>query len=79
MLATIIDTASLLKTIAASFAAGVGVTLVFSMTIYGVTRFADLSRDQRPLAAALAGAFAVVTFAVCLAAIVLGIIVMTSK
>ncbi|MDX6662844.1 MAG: hypothetical protein QOG09_946, partial [Solirubrobacterales bacterium] len=44
VVATVVDTASLLKTVAASFAAGVGVTLVFSVAIYGATRFADFGR-----------------------------------
>ena len=36
----------------ASVVAGIGVTFVFSVAIWGVARFADLSRNERPLAAA---------------------------
>jgi hypothetical protein len=79
MLATVVDTTALLKTVAASFAAGLGVTIAFSLTVYGVTRFADLRRDERPAAALAAGALAALTFLACAAAVVLGIVVMTSK
>ena len=56
MLATIVETQDLLETVAASVIAGVGVTIVFSLAIYGATRFADLSRDERPVAAGTAAA-----------------------
>ena len=45
MLATVVDTEALLKTVAAAFVAGVGVTLIFSLAILGAARFAELSRD----------------------------------
>ena len=45
MLATIVDTEALLKTVVAAFVAGVGMTLIFSLAILGVARFAELSRD----------------------------------
>ena len=48
MLATLVDTGALLKTVAAAFVAGVGVTLIFSLAILGAARFAELSRDERP-------------------------------
>jgi cytochrome c biogenesis protein CcdA len=79
MLATILETKDLLKTIAASVIAGVGVTIVFSIAVYGATRFADLSRDERPAAATLAIVTAVVAFGACVAAVVIGIVVMTHK
>jgi hypothetical protein len=79
VLATIVDTEALLKTIVASFVAGVGVTLIFSLAILGASRFADLSRDGRPVAAVAFGALAVVALAAAAAAVVIGIIVMTRK
>ena len=79
MLATIVETADLLKTVAASVIAGVGLTCIFSIAIWGATRYAELSHDERPLAAGAAGAVAVLGFLVTMAAIVLGVIVMTSK
>ena len=62
-----------------SVVAGVGVTIVFSIAVYGATRFADLSRDQRPFAATAAIVTAVIAFAACIAVVVVGIIVMVHK
>jgi hypothetical protein len=79
MLATIVDTQALLKTIAASFIAGVGVTLIFSIAILGASRFADMNRDGRPAAAVAFGLLGVLALLAAGAAVVLGIIVMTRK
>ena len=79
MLATLVDTGALLKTVAVAFVAGVGVTLVFSLAILGATRFAELNRDGRPVVAASFGALAIVALAAAAAAVTIGIIVMTRK
>ena len=79
MLATVVETDALLETVLAAFVAGVGVTLVFSLAILGAARFADMSRDGRPVAAAAFGALALVALAVAAAGVTIGIIVMTSK
>jgi hypothetical protein len=79
MMATIVDTQALLRTVAAAFVAGVGVTIIFSLAILGAARFADLSRDGRPAAAAAFGALAVVALAAAAAAVTIGIIVMVRK
>jgi hypothetical protein len=79
MLATVVDTGALLKTVAAAFVAGVGVTFIFSLAILGAARFADLSRDGRRVAAASFGALAIVALAAAAAAVTIGIIVMTRK
>ena len=63
----------------ASVVAGVGVTAVFAILIFGVTRSADMARNDRPALAAAAGGLAVLAFAIVTAAIVIGIIVMTQK
>jgi hypothetical protein len=79
MIATIVEGKELLQTVGASLIAGVGVTFVFSLAIWGAARFADLSRGERPLAA---GAAALVTAAALIAtagAVVIGIVAMTSK
>jgi hypothetical protein len=78
-MAVVIETKELLQTVIASLIAGVGVTVVFSIAIWGAARFVDLSRSERPAAAGAAGAVAALALAVTAAAIVLGIIVMTSK
>jgi hypothetical protein len=79
VLAKIVETKDLLETVAASLIAGVGVAIVFSIAVYGATRFADLSRDERPIAAAAAVGMALLAFAGCIAAVVFGIVVMTTK
>jgi hypothetical protein len=79
MLATIVDTQALLKTIAAAFIAGVGVTLIFSIAILGASRFADLGRDGRPVAAIAFGAVGLIALLAAGAAVTIGIIVMTQK
>ena len=79
MLATIVDTQALLKTVIVASAAGIGVTLVFSLAILGATRFAEMNRDGRPVAAAAFGAVALLGLAAAGATVVIGIIVMGSK
>jgi hypothetical protein len=79
VLATVVDTQALLKTVVAAFVAGVGVTLIFSLAILGAARFADRSRDGRPVAAVAFGALAVVALAGAAAAVTIGIIVMARK
>lgn len=79
MTATIVETKELLQAVAASVIAGVGITVVFSIAVYGATRFVDLSRNQRPAAATAAVALAGIALAACIAAVVFGVIVMTNK
>jgi hypothetical protein len=79
MIATVIEWKALLDTVLSALIAGVGVTLAFSLAILGASRFADLSRDNRPIAAAAFGVLTGVALAASAAAITIGIIVMTSK
>jgi hypothetical protein len=79
MLAVIVETKELAQTVVASVVGGVGVTVVFSIAIWGSARFAELSRGDRPLAAAGAAAVTMLALAATAASVVLGIIVMTSK
>jgi len=79
VLATIVDTKELWQTVAASFIAGVGITLTFSMMILGASRFADRSRDGRTVAAAGAGLLATAGLLLTIAGIGVGIVVMLSK
>jgi hypothetical protein len=78
-LATIVDLGALWKTIAAAFVSAVGVTLVFSIGILGAARFADVSRDGRPAAAAMFAALTMISLIAVAAAVTIGIIVMLSK
>jgi hypothetical protein len=78
-MATIVDIDVLLEVVGAAFAAGIGITAIFGLVIYGSTRFADLRRDGNALGAAAFATFAAVGFAAFVAAVALGIVVMTSK
>jgi 1-deoxy-D-xylulose 5-phosphate reductoisomerase len=75
----IVDWAALGEVVLASFVAGVGVTLAFSLAIVGATRFADMTRNQRMPEAVFYAIVGALGLAVTLAALVAGIIVMTSK
>ena len=79
MIGTIVEGRQLLETVVAAIVAGVGITTVFSIAIWGFGRFADLSRGEKPIAAGAAAATAVLALAVVGAAMVVGIIVMTKK
>ncbi|HEY5710171.1 MAG TPA: hypothetical protein VIS51_12355 [Solirubrobacterales bacterium] len=78
-MAVVVETKELLQTVVASLVAGVGITVVFSVAIWGVARFADLSRNERPLAAGGAAVLAGIAVLVTLVAVVFGIAVMSSK
>ncbi len=75
----IVETRELLETVVASLIAGVGITVVFSVGIWGAARFADLSRAERPLAAGAAAGLAALAGLLTGAAVVFGIVVMSSK
>lgn len=79
MIATIVNSNELLKTVIAAFAAGVLVTFTFSLGLLGAIRMAEASREARRVHAGLFGALAVAGMLATAAAIVFGIIVMTSK
>jgi hypothetical protein len=79
VLAEIVETKELLQTVVFAFVAGVGVTVIFSVGIWGVARFVDLSQEERPAAAGAAAAVAGLALLAVLAAMVIGIVVMTGK
>jgi hypothetical protein len=79
VLATVIDTSALAKVVLYSLVGAIGVTLAFSLAIMGAIRFADMRRDERAIEAGAFALLATVTAAASIAAVVLGIIVMTSK
>lgn len=79
MIASVVDTQELLETVVYAAVAGIGITLIFSLGIYGSTRFADYSRDGRRLEAGLAGALAILAVLATVATLIGGIIVMTAK
>jgi hypothetical protein len=78
-MATLVETKELAETVIASLIAGVGITAIFSVAIWGGARFADLSRGGRPLAAGAAAVLGGLALLATLAGVVVGILVMTSK
>ncbi|HZZ87864.1 MAG TPA: hypothetical protein VFE13_05960 [Caulobacteraceae bacterium] len=77
--AEIVETKDLVQTVVFAFVAGVGVTVIFSVAIWGVARFVDLSQEERPAAAGAAAAVAGLALLAVVAAMVVGIVVMTGK
>jgi hypothetical protein len=77
--ADIVDWKALGEVVAYSLLAGVGVTFSYSLAIIGATRFSDMRRDGRTLGATSYAALGLIGFAVSVAAIVAGIILMTQK
>lgn len=77
MIATIVHTDELLKTVAAAVVGGIGVTFIFSVGIWGAGHFAELSRNERPVAAMGAALVGAIALACVAAAVILAIIVMT--
>jgi hypothetical protein len=78
-MAVIVETEELLHTVIASMVAGVGITAVFAVAIWGAARFVDFSLDERPLAAAGAAVLGILALLATLAAVAVGLVVMTSK
>lgn len=79
MIATIVHTDELVSTVAAATVAGIGVTFLFSLGIWGAGQFTELSRDGRSVLATAAAVVAVLALAAVAAAVAIGIIVMTHK
>ena len=79
MIATIVDTEALWQTIVAAFVAGVGTTIVFSFAILGATRVAEANREGHRLQATVFAGLMIVCLLATVAAIVVGVIVMTTK
>ena len=79
MLATIVDWETLGKVAVASFVAVVGVSLAFSLAILGATRMVDMRRDGRAIEAGAYAALMILALVASGAAVVFGMIVMTTK
>ncbi len=78
-MAVIVETKELMQTVVVSVMAGVGVTVVFAVAIWGAAQFADLNRNERPLAAGMAATVGILALLVTLASIALGLVAVTSK
>ena len=76
---SVVDWAALLEVVYSSFLAGIGVTAVFAVAILGATRAVDARRDGGSVVASFYAALTVLAFAVVIAAVGFGIVVMTTK
>ena len=79
MIATVVDWAALRDVVLYSLAAGIGVTIAFSLAILGGTRFTDMRRDERTVEAVAFAGLAVFGLAVSAGAVVFSIVEITSK
>lgn len=79
MFAKVIDMHILAQVVGASLAAGIGITAIFGLVIYGGTRFADMRREGKEFGAVAFAAFAATGFVAFIGAVVLGIVVMANK
>jgi hypothetical protein len=75
----VVDWATLGKVIAAALVAGIGVTAAFSIAVLGATRSVEMRRSQRGLESGAFAVLGVLGAAVCVGAIVGGIVVMAQK
>jgi hypothetical protein len=75
----VVDWVTLGKVVAAALVAGIGVTAAFSIAVLGATRSVEMRRSQRGLEAGAFAVLAVLGAALCIAAIVGGIVVMSEK
>jgi hypothetical protein len=74
-----IDAHLLLRMSYTALTAGVGVAVVFSLTVYGMTRSSDMRREDRPVAAASYALLGVVGLALTGAMIVFGLVLLARK
>jgi hypothetical protein len=77
--AQVVDWETIGKVILAAFVAGLAVSGGFAFTILGAVRSAEMRRTGRPLEAGGFAVVGIVGVAVCIAAIVGGIVAMTTK
>ena len=77
--ATVLTLGTLFNIVISALAAGIGVTVAFSVVIYCVDRASELRRAHRGGAAAAMSAGGVVALAACVALVVYGLILVTAR
>ncbi|MEA2388392.1 MAG: hypothetical protein QOG41_1165 [Thermoleophilaceae bacterium] len=75
----VVDWDKILEVIYSATGAAVAVAVAFSLAVAGASRFVEERRDGAPARAVVWATVAVLGLAVCAAAIVLGVVVMTTK
>jgi hypothetical protein len=79
VLSTIVETGKLLQAAAGSLGAAILVSLAFSLLIRGATRSTEHRRQGRTVAASAYLGLAMIGLAGSVAAVVIGLLIMTSK
>jgi hypothetical protein len=79
MLAAIVSTTTLGKTVLYSLAAGIGISVIFGAGVSSAAGLLDAVRDRRTAASAAWATAALVCLLCAGAAVVLGIVLMTEK
>jgi len=79
MLAAIVETSKLGKVVLYSLITGVGISVVFSLGVSGAAGLIDALRERRTGAVIAWGVVAGICGAVALGAVVLGIVIMSTK
>jgi len=79
MFAEVVDGGALLQVLWVSVAAGLGLSLIFSLAIAGAARASQQRRAGQAGGAVVWSAITVVCVALCAVAVVLGVIVMLKK
>jgi hypothetical protein len=75
----IVDWPTIGKVVLASIVAGIGVTAAFSIAVLGATRWVEMRRAGRTIGSSAFAVMGLLGAAVSVAAVVGGIIVMSSK
>jgi hypothetical protein len=79
MLAAVVNTTTLGKTILYSLAAGIGIAVIFGAGVSSAAGLIEAMRDRRTVATAAWGAAALICLLCAAGAVVLGIVLMTEK
>ena len=77
--ASLVDWGQLLEVVIAGLVAGIGISTVFSLMIFGAVRAAEAQQASRVPAMVLNAVIALVSFAICVAAVGFGLSAMLSK
>jgi hypothetical protein len=75
----VVELGQIVEVIWVSLIAGVGITIAYSLVVYGTSRSAEARRAGRGAASVAYGGLAIVFLIVFLGAVVLGVQIMLSK
>jgi hypothetical protein len=79
MLAAVVNTTTLGKTILYSLAAGIGIAVIFGAGVASAASLVDAMRERRTVAGAAWATLALICLLCAAGAVVLGIVLMTEK